>query len=263
MAMAGIDLALWDARARACEVPLVTLLGGEPRPVPAYASLRTMAAPAAAAEAEELLDRGFTALKVKVGGRDLAADLETVRALRRVAGDGVRLMVDYNQSLSVREAIERARVLDDLGLHWIEEPTRADDYAGHARIAAAADTAIQLGENWWGPDDMARSIAAGASDHVMLDAMKLGGVTGWLQAAALARAAGLPASSHTFPEVSAHLLAVTPTAHYLEYLDHAGPVLAEPVCVREGHVLIPDRPGSGVEWDEAVLGRLAEQGEIV
>jgi mandelate racemase len=262
MAMAGIDMALWDARARACEVPLVTLLGGVPKAVPAYASLRTMAAQAAAAEAEELLDRGFTALKVKVGGRDLAADLETVHALRKVAGDGVRLMVDYNQSLSVREAIERARVLDDLGLHWIEEPTRADDVEGHARIAAAAETAIQLGENWWGPDDMARSIAAGASDHVMLDVMKLGGVTGWLQAAALARAASLPASSHTFPEVSAHLLAVTPTAHYLEYLDHAAPVLAEPVRIRDGHVLISEQPGSGIDWDEAVLSRLTDQGEV-
>jgi mandelate racemase len=222
-----------------------------------------MAAQAAAAEAEELLERGFTALKVKVGGRDLAADLETVHALRKVAGDGVRLMVDYNQSLSVREAIERARVLDDLGLHWIEEPTRADDVEGHARIAAAAETAIQLGENWWGPDDMARSIAAGASDHVMLDVMKLGRVTGWLQAAALARAGSLPASSHTFPEVSAHLLAVTPTAHYLEYLDHAGPVLTEPVRVRDGHVLISEQPGSGVDWDEAVLSRLADQGDVI
>jgi mandelate racemase len=262
MAMAGIDLALWDARARAAGVPLVTLLGGQPRPIPAYASLRSMAAPAAAAEAEELLARGFTALKVKVGGRDLAADLAVVDALRAVAGDGVRLMVDYNQSLSVEEAIERARVLDGRGLHWIEEPTRADDDAGHARIAAAAETPIQLGENWWGPHDMARSIAAGASDHVMLDAVKIGGVTGWLQAAALARAAGLPASSHTFPEVSAHLLAVTPTAHYLEYLDHAGPLLTEPVRVRDGHVLVSDRPGSGVEWDEGVLGRLADRGEL-
>jgi mandelate racemase len=94
---------------------------------------------------------------------------------------------------------------------------------------------------------------------VMLDVMKLGGVTGWLQAAALARAASLPASSHTFPEVSAHLLAVTPTAHYLEYLDHAGPVLAEPVRVRDGHVLISEQPGSGIDWDEAVLSRLADQ----
>jgi mandelate racemase len=106
---------------------------------------------------------------------------------------------------------------------------------------------------------MAKSIAALASDHVMLDVMKLGGVSGWLRAAALADAAGLPASSHTFPELSAHLLGVTPTAHLLEYLDHAGPILREPVRCADGHVLTPDRPGSGVEWDESAVARAADQ----
>lgn len=259
IALAGIDMALWDARAKACGVPLVTLLGGAPGPVPAYASLRTMSPAGAAAEAEELRALGFRAIKVKVGRADLAADLATIRAVRRAIGADARLMVDYNQSLSVPEAIARARVLDGEGLDWIEEPTRADDFAGHARIAAAAATAIQLGENWWGPHDMAKSIAALASDHVMLDVMKLGGVSGWLRAAALADAAGLPASSHTFPELSAHLLGVTPTAHLLEYLDHAGPILREPVRCADGHVLTPDRPGSGVEWDESAVARAADQ----
>lgn len=255
IAMAGIDMALWDARAQACGVPLVTLLGGEPGPIPAYASLRTMSPPGAAAEVAELLALGFTAIKVKIGRSDLAADLATIRAVRQAAGPDVKLMVDYNQSLTVAEAIDRVRVLDDEGLYWIEEPVRADDFAGHARVAAAARTAIQLGENWWGPHDMAKSLAALASDHVMLDVMKLGGVTGWLRAAALAEAAGLPASSHTFPEFSAHLLGVTPTAHWLEYLDHAGPILTEPVRIRDGQVLTPDRPGSGLAWNEEAVQR--------
>jgi mandelate racemase len=209
----------------------------------------------AAAEAAELVERGFNAIKVKIGRSDIAADLETIRAVRRAIGDGARLMVDYNQSLSVPDAMDRARVLDDHGLYWIEEPTRADDFEGHARIAEAAKTPIQLGENWWGPHDMAKSIAARASDHAMLDVMKLGGVTGWMRAAALAEAASLPASSHTFPEFSAHLLGVTPTALYLEYLDHAGPILQQPVQIKDGHVLTPDRPGSGVEWDEDAVAR--------
>jgi mandelate racemase len=255
IAMAEIDMALWDARAKACGVPLVTLLGGAPKPIPAYASLRTMSPEGAAAEAAELVERGFNAIKVKIGRSDIAADLETIRAVRRAIGDGARLMVDYNQSLSVPDAMDRARVLDDHGLYWIEEPTRADDFEGHARIAEAAKTPIQLGENWWGPHDMAKSIAARASDHAMLDVMKLGGVTGWMRAAALAEAASLPASSHTFPEFSAHLLGVTPTALYLEYLDHAGPILQQPVQIKDGHVLTPDRPGSGVEWDEDAVAR--------
>jgi mandelate racemase len=230
-ALAGIDMALWDARARAAGVPLVTLLGGEPRPVPAYASLRSMDPRAAAAEAEELLAGGFTALKLKVGP---SGDLDAIRAVRSVAGDGVKLMVDYNQSLGVDEALARVPALDELDLHWIEEPTRADDYAGHARIAAAARTPIQLGENWWGAHDLERSIAAGSSDHAMFDVMRIGGVTGWLRAAAIANAAGLPVSSHAFPEFSAHLLAVTPGAHMLEYAGHAGDLLHEPLRVENG-----------------------------
>jgi mandelate racemase len=254
MAGAGIDMALWDAAAKARGVPLVTLLGGEPRPIAAYASLRTMSPRAAAAEAEELLALGFGALKVKVGRGDAAADLETIRAIRSVA-PAVDLMVDYNQSLSVADALERVRVLDAEGLHWIEEPTRADDFEGHARIASAARTPIQLGESFWGPHDMQKSIAAGASDHVTLDAMKIGGVSGWLRAAALAQAAGLPASSHTFPEVSVHLLGVTPTCHRLEHLDHAGPILTRPVRVENGYALPPEGAGSGIEWDERALAQ--------
>jgi mandelate racemase len=257
-AMAGIDMALWDARARLHGLPLVTLLGGEPGPVPAYASLRTMSPAGAAAEAEEALALGFRAIKLKVGRADLHADLEAVAAVRRVVGDGIRLMVDYNQSLSVAEAIERGRALDDCGIYWIEEPTRADDFEGHARIAASVRTAIQLGENWWGPHDMAKSIRAHASDHVMLDVMKLGGVTGWLRAAALAHASGLRASSHTFPEFSAHLLGVTPTAHYLEYLDHAAPILQRPIRIQDGSAWIGDEPGAGVEWNEEAIRRIAQ-----
>ncbi|GHO99991.1 mandelate racemase [Reticulibacter mediterranei] len=255
IAMAGIDMALWDARARACGVPLVTLLGGVPRPIPAYASLRTMSPEGAAAEAEELLALGFRAIKVKIGRGDLAQDLATIRAMRGAVGNEVKLMVDYNQSLSVAEAMERVRVLDEEQLYWIEEPTQADDFQGHATIKATAQTAIQLGENWWGPHDMAKSIAAQASDYVMLDVMKLGGVTGWLRAAALAESAGLLASSHTFPEFSVHLLAVTPTCHWLEYLDHAGPILRESIRIKDGYALIPDCPGNGLEWNEDILQR--------
>jgi len=258
IAVAGIDMALWDACAKAAGVPLVRLLGGEPKPLPAYASLRTMRPSGAAADAEAAVALGFTAIKLKLGWGELAADLEAIQAVRQAVGNEVDLMVDYNQSLSVTGAIDRVRVLDEQDLYWIEEPTRADDFVGHARIAAAARTAIQLGENWWGPHDMEKSILARASDHVTLDVMKLGGVTGWLHAAALAEAAGLPASGHTFPELSAHLLAVTPTCCWLEYLDHAGPILTEPIRIQDGRALPADRPGNGLEWNEELVKRLLD-----
>jgi mandelate racemase len=257
IAIAAVEMAAWDARAKAHGIALVQLLGGEPRPIPAYASLRTMAPGAAAEEAGEALARGFAGVKLKVGGGEFARDVEAIRAVRGAIGDRAELMVDYNQSLLVDEVLARVSALDAEGLAWIEEPTRADDYAGHAAIAAAARTPVQLGENWWGPSDMEKSIAAGASDHVTLDVMKLGGVTGWLRAAALAADARLPASSHTFPELSVQLLALTPTCHRLEYLDHAGPILIDPIRVADGLAYPPDRPGSGLEWDEAEVRRWA------
>ena len=255
MAMAGVDMACWDALAKACGLPLVRLLGGEVRPVRAYGSLRAMEKESAIREVEELAELGFDAFKVKIGRSDIQADLEVIHAMRNAVAENVALAVDYNQSLSVTEALRRLRVLDEEGLFWIEEPTRADDFAGHARISREIRTPICIGENWWGPHDTAKSMAAGASDHGMPDAMKIGGVTGWLRAAALAEAEGLPLSSHVYPEISAHLLAVTPTAYLLEYLDFASPILQEPMRIEAGHAIVPDRPGIGLEWDEEAVSK--------
>ena len=209
----------------------------------------------AAEEARELVAPGFRAIKVRLGYPEPEEDVEVVRAIRRAVGEDVVLMSDYNQSLPVVEAGRRAAALEDEGLYWIEEPTRADDYLGHAQIRRESRTPIQMGENWWGPHDMARSIDAGASDYAMADAMKIGGVTGWLRAAALAEAAGLPLSSHLFPEISAHLLAVSPTSHWLEYVDWANPILDEPLNVKDGHASAPDTPGIGIKWDEEAVRR--------
>ena len=143
----------------------------------------------------------------------------------------------------------------DAGPRW-EDLRWADDDAGHAAIRAVGGAPVQIGENWWGPAAMARSLAAGACDLAMPDAMKIGGVSGWLRAAALADAAGMPLSSHLFPEVSVHLLAASPTAHWLEYVDWAEPVLQSPVRRdADGHAWPGEGPGSGIEWDEAAVAR--------
>jgi mandelate racemase len=257
MAMAGIDMAAWDALAKSCEVPLVRLLGGEPRKVPAYNScgLGLIGGERAAEEAQELIAPGFGAVKVRLGYPEPETDVEVVRAVRRSIGEGVVLMSDYNQSLSVVEAQRRAAALDGEGLYWIEEPTRADDYSGHAQVRREAKTPIQIGENWWGPHDMAKSMEAGASDYAMADAMKIGGVTGWLRAAALAESAGLPLSSHLFPEISAHLLAIAPTSHWLEYVDWANPILEEPLRIEDGHASVSDTVGIGINWDDEAVQR--------
>jgi mandelate racemase len=257
MALAGIDMAAWDALARAAGLPLARLLGASPRPIPAYNSngLGIIGAERAGKEAEQLAAPGFPAIKVRLGYADAKADLEVVRAVRRAVGERIHLMSDYNQSLSVAEAVVRCEALADEGLFWIEEPTSQDDYEGHAAIRAKSRVPIQMGENWWGPHEMAKCVAAGGSDLCMPDAMKIGGVTGWLRAAALAESAGLPVSSHLFPEVSAHLLAASPTGHWLEYVDWASPILQEPLRIEGGHAVIADAPGTGIAWNEDNVAR--------
>jgi mandelate racemase len=251
--VAGIDMALWDVLAKAAGLPLARLLGGTLAPVPAYNSNGLGLIPPAAAgdEALELLaEGGFSALKVRVGRDSPAADIAAIRQVRAAVGDEVTLVADYNQGLALGDALQRCRALDGEGLTWIEEPLRYDDLDGHARLARDIATPIMLGENFYGPRAMHEAIRARACDLVMPDLMRIGGVTGWLQAAAIAEATGIPMSSHLYPEVSGHCLRVTPTAQWLEWQDWAHPVLARPFEVRSGELHLPDVPGNGLEWDE-------------
>ena len=259
-AMAGIDMAAWDALAQALGQPLVRVLGAVPKPIPAYNSkgLGIRALKDVAREAGELVAEGFSAVKLRLGRPDAREDLEVLRAVKKRIGPGVRLMVDYNQALSVAEAARRGRMIDgEGGVDWIEEPIRADDFAGAARLARELATPIQLGENFMGPEQMAQALAAGACDYAMPDAERIGGVTGWMRAAALAQGAGMEMSSHLFPEVSVHLLCATPTCHWLEYVDWADAVLEQPVAVRKGAMVPPERPGIGMTWDEKAVRRYA------
>ncbi len=234
MAMAGLDVAAWDALAIAAGLPLARLVGGRPRPIPAYNScgLGLGDNPEAVAdEAEKLLTGGFRAIKLRLGYPAAHQDLAVVRAVRNRVGDGIGLMVDYNQALSVAQAIERGRMLDAENILWLEEPIRHDDYAGSARVAREIETPVQIGENFSEASAMARALAAQACDFVMPDMERIGGVSGWLRAAALAAVHDVEMSSHLFPEVSAHLLAATPTCHFLEYVDWADKILQHPLRI--------------------------------
>ncbi|MGH8677119.1 MAG: enolase C-terminal domain-like protein, partial [Burkholderiales bacterium] len=258
IALAGFDIAAWDAHAKALGVPLVRALGGAVKPVRAYNScgLWIQDPGKLADEAQQLLaEGGFSAVKLRIGRPNFKEDLAAVRNVRKRIGDDVMLMSDFNQSLTVNEAIRRSRALDDEGLYWIEEPIRHDDYGGCAKIAAQVSTPIQIGENLASTLELEKAIAAKAAEFYMPDVQRIGGVTGWLRAAAIAHANGHEMSSHLFPEVSAHLLAVTPTCHWLEYMDWAAPILNEPVRIKDGHVLIPERPGIGIEWNEDIVKR--------
>ena len=257
IAMAAVDMALWDAMARLHSVSLVTLLGGVAKEIPVYAGIGYDGVDGCAAQAERWANRGIMGVKAKIGYPTVQQDVAVIRAMRKAAGAEMTIMVDYNQCLTPAEAVERLRVLDDEGLAWVEEPTLAHDYAGHAMIAREARTPIQCGENWWGVQDLQHALDAGASDNVMPDVMKIGGVTGWMRAAALAHAKGVRVSSHLWPEISAQLLCCTPTAHWLEYADWWNPIMANPLQVTHGAAIVSDAAGSGVSWNEDAARRFA------
>lgn len=253
IAASGLDMAAWDALARAASLPLCALLGGSVGTVKSYNSnglwLREPAA--LAAEALELRDEGgFTALKLRMGRPRVSDDLAALDAVRKALGDDVELMVDFNQGLDLADALRRCHAIDDCGLAWIEEPILYDNLDGCAKLAAELKTPLQIGENFYGPREMHKAIQRNACDLVMPDFMRIGGVTGWMRAAAIAGSAGVPVSAHLYPEVAAHVMRVTETAHWLEWQDWANPLLKTPYRIKDGLLHIPDAPGLGLEWDE-------------
>ena len=254
MAVSGLDMAFWDALGQSAGQPLAILLGGSVRPIRAYDSYGVVDPVADKNVLRASMDRGFRGIKIKGGDGDLANDERVVKGVRELIGPDVALMIDFNQSLDPSEAKRRIERLAPYDLHWIEEPVPAENLLGHAEVRATSPIPIQSGENWWFPRGFAEAIAAGASDFIMPDLMKVGGVTGWLRVAGQAEAASMPMSSHLFAEASAHVLAVTPTAHWLEYLDLARAVLAQPVEIVEGAVTARG-PGLGLSWDETAVAK--------
>lgn len=255
MAIALIDMAIWDALARHMDQPLSVLLGSEPRDIPVYDSLGQMSATEIKAEIEQSRRRGFDAFKIKAGQPDPMIDVDVVHAIRDIAGENCWIAADFNQAFMAPEAVRRMDIFEerDSRLAWIEEPVRATDYTGHAHVRSCIQTPVQTGENWWGLPDMTLSIEADASDLAMPDAMRVGGVTGWMDCAGLATAHGLPVSSHLFAEFSVHLLAATPTAQRLEWFDVAASIRANQMTIRNGHVGPLPGPGAGIEWNEHAI----------
>ncbi len=258
IAISGLDMAAWDAQAQAAGLPLAVYLGGSLAPVPAYHSGGLWLTPldTLAKEAEVLVaDGGFTGLKLRLGRERIGDDIQAIRAVREVLGPDGQIMTDFNQGLTLGAALHRCHGLDDQGLYWFEEPIAYDDLAGYVQLRRELATPVMLGENLYGPRALHAALQAGAGDYVMPDLMRIGGVTGWLRAAALAGAAGIEMSSHLYPEISAHLLRVAETGHWLEWQDWAHPILAAPFRLDHGRLIIPDVPGNGLAWNEDAVRR--------
>ena len=258
IAVSGLDMAVWDAMAKSANLPLCNFLGGSLGPVKAYNSngLWLKKPEKLEKEAVSLIEEGgFEAVKLRLGRENLKEDVLAVEIVRKAVGDNVKIMVDYNQSLTLDEAIARCKMIDNFGLSWIEEPIVYDNLDGFSQLSKELTTPIQIGENFYGPRELYKSIQKKASDLVMPDFMRIGGVTGWLRSAAIAAEAGIPISTHLYPEVGAHVMRVSQTAHWLEWVDWANVILKNPFEVTNGSLEIPALPGLGIEWDEKSVSR--------
>ncbi len=259
IAASAIDMAIWDAVSKAAGQPLAQYLGASTGPVRAYNTNGLWLLPPDQLQDEALslvAEGNFSAIKMRLGREDFKADVAALDAVRNAVGSDVRIMTDFNQGLDLGEALLRLHALDGEGLQWFEEPIAYDNFDGCAQLARELKTPIQIGENLYGSRSFYKAVQAKAADLFMPDLMRIGGVTGFMRCAAIAGAAGIPLSSHLYPEVSAHLLRASESAHWLEWRDWAHPFIAEPFAVRNGMVHVPDRAGSGIDWDEAAVSKM-------
>ncbi len=237
MALSMFDMVLHDALAREAGVPLWRLLGGNNAPLPTYHSCGLgIAEPAdVAREAKEMLVEhgGFNHVKLRMGRPHAAGEVAAYKAVRDAVGPDIAISCDFNQGLPSATALETCRAIDGLGLAWIEEPVAYDDYDTQARLATKLATPIQIGENWWSWRVGKAAIEMGACDYIMPDLLRIGGVTGWMRLARVAEARAVPFSSHLSPDYSAHVLAATPTKHWLEFMDWGQDLIRDPAAARE------------------------------
>ena len=259
LAISAFDMALWDLKARRAKLPLWNLLGGYDAKVPAYAGGIDLDLPldALLRQTDDNLAKGFRAIKMKVGRKNLFEDVERVAAMREHLGAGFPLMVDANMKWGVDEAIRAARALQPHDLTWLEEPTIPDDPAGHARIVREGGLPIAAGENLRSLWEFKAYIAAGAVTYPEPDATNCGGVTPFMKIARLAEAFNLPVTSHGAHDVTVHLLAACPNRSFLEAHGFGlERYIAEPLKIQDGFALAPSRPGHGIAFDWQGLDKI-------
>lgn len=257
-AMAAVDMALWNLRAKALEMPLARLLGGWRDRVPVYASnylWRDRSIDELQREAATLVSQGFGAVKMRTGRRPRNEDISRLRAVREVVGPDVDIMVDVLWSWSVHDSIVMGRVMEQLGVYWLEDPIPTHDVAGLAEIAHALDVPVVAGENVSGKGNFRELFERRATDVAMIDVQAVGGVTEWMKVASMAEAFNLPVVSHLFDEFSVHLVAAIPNGIWTEHMPWWEAVYLEPPQPVNGWIDVPQAPGIGYELDRHAMKR--------
>nr|WP_294503149.1 mandelate racemase/muconate lactonizing enzyme family protein [uncultured Rhodopila sp.] len=261
LALSAIDIALWDIKGKALEQPLWKLLGGHRDRVPAYASgslRRGLTHDQAQKAAEILVQKGFRQMKTQMalpGNPPAAEEVRRVRVVREAIGPDIKLMCDINQRWRPEQAIDIGSRCEDIGLFWLEDVTTADDYAGLARVTAALKTPIAGGEYVWGIVPFRHMLEARSVDIVMIDICRAGGVSQWMKIAGMAEAFNLPVVSHVMPEMLVHLVAACPNGLTVEYMPWMLCLYEETPVLENGELVLPDKPGLGLRFDEKAVAR--------
>src|SRR5712671_785768 len=263
LALSAIDIALWDIRGKALNQTLWKLLGGGRERVPTYASgslRRTLSLDEVVTAAGRLKEKGFREAKMQLalpGATTPAKEVERAKAVREALGTDIRLMCDINQRWRPEEAIDIGRRVENagVGLFWLEDVTAHDDYAGLARVNAALATPICGGELVYGIVPFRHMIEARSVDIVMIDLIRVGGITQWMKVAGMAEAFNLPVVSHVVPEIHAHLVAAVPNGLTVEYMPWTLRLYEETPALEGGRLVVPNKPGLGLAFDQAAITR--------
>jgi len=261
LALAAIDIALWDIKGKALGVPVSTLAGGHRTSVPTYASgalMRHFTLEQGARAAQHLVGQGWRQMKTQLalpGATTPAKEEERIRVIREAIGPDIDLMCDINQRWDVRQAISIGQRVEQYGLFWLEDVVAHDDYPGMAAVARALATPIAAGEYVYGPVPFRHMLEARSVDIVMIDVLRAGGITGWLKIAGMAQAFNLPVVSHLLPEIHVHLISAIPNGLTVEYMPWSGALFREVPRMHEGMLSVAQKPGLGLEFDTAALER--------
>lgn len=259
LAVAAIDTALWDVASKRQQTPLWKLLGGHKDAVPLYdteGGWLHLDKDALVRGALESAEKGLRGVKLKIGKPSVAEDHDRLSAVREAVGPEFDVMVDANQSMTLAEAKRRARALEPVDLFWLEEPMPADDIAAHRRLVEATSIPIAVGESMYSMAQFQQYVAAGAATIVQVDVARIGGITPWLKVAHMAETANVKVCPHFLMELHVSLVAAIPNGLYVEHIPQLTQVVKTTMGVVDGHAMVPNEPGLGIDWDLDVLERM-------
>ncbi|MEV4972144.1 L-talarate/galactarate dehydratase [Streptomyces scopuliridis] len=252
-AIAAIDIALWDLKAKRAQLPLAKLLGAHRDSVQCYntsGGYLSMSIEQVVENTRASVERGIGGIKIKVGQPDTSIDLQRVAAIREQLGDGFPMMVDANQQWNRSTAIRMGRKLEAFDLTWIEEPLDAYDAEGHAALAAELATPIATGEMLTSVAEHAELVRHRSVDFLQPDAPRVGGITPFLKIMAMGEQAKMRMAPHFAMEIHLHLAAAYEIDPWVEHFEWLEPMFNERLEIRDGRMIVPNRPGLGFSLSE-------------